>query len=122
MRIVIIGSLLIMAGCAGQPSSPPPPAAPATRIVSNAPVVAAPAAGTDASEATKKMVLDAKRRGYTVVNENGQTLFCHKDARTGSHLVNETTCLTQKQMDDLREETQRRLQTFEMQTPPPQGK
>jgi hypothetical protein len=124
MRIAITSSLLIIAGCAGQPSAPSAPAAPPTRVVSNAPVVAPPASttGTSSAEATSKAVVDAKRRGYTVVNENGVTMYCHKDARTGSHLANETTCLTEKQMVDLREATQRSLQFFEMQPPPPQGK
>jgi hypothetical protein len=124
MRIAITSSLLIIAGCAGQPSAPPAPAAPPTRIVSNAPVVATPASttGTSSADATTKAVIDAKRRGYTVVNENGVTMYCHKDARTGSHLANETTCMTEKEMQDLREATQRGLQNFEMQMPPPQGK
>lgn len=119
MRIAIASSLLIIAGCAGQPSTPAPQ--PPTRIVSNAPVVSAPGSATGTPD-TAKAVVNAKRMGYTVVDENGQKMYCHKDARTGSHLVTETTCMTEKQMQDLREQTQRSLQMFEMQSPPPSGK
>jgi hypothetical protein len=110
---------MIVAGCAGKPSQPAPTAP--TKFVSNAPVVV-PTASTQGDADMAKLVLDAKRRGYTVVNQNGETLFCHKDARIGSHLVNETTCLTARQMEDLRRQTQQSMQSFQMQMPPPQGK
>jgi hypothetical protein len=120
MRIIMIGLAVTVAACAGQPSSPAP--APRTTFVSNAPVVA-PAATADGNPASiEKTVLDAKKLGYTVVTENGETMFCNKAARTGSHLATETTCLTAKEMQDLREQTQRSLQYFQTQLPPPQGK
>lgn len=118
MRVVIISiTLAALAGCADQPPVASP--TPSTRYISSSPVITATAAG---GAKTDQIVVDAKRKGYTVVTENGEQLFCHKDARTGSHLATETTCLTAKQMEDLRMETQRRLQTFQMQMPPPQGK
>lgn len=117
MRITIISmTLAALAACAGQPPSPSP--APNPHYLSNAKVITAPA--TD-KETIDRTVLQAKRMGYTVVTENGEQLFCHKVAQTGSHLAMETTCLTAKEMEDLRLETQRRLQSFQMQTPPPQG-
>jgi len=117
MRIVTLSFILALSACAGQP--PAPAVVPVTRNVSSSPVVTTASSG---AKTTDDAVVQAKRLGYTVVNENGEQLFCHKDARTGSHLATETTCLTAKQMEDLRLETQRRMQSFQMQQPPPSGK
>jgi hypothetical protein len=120
MRKLVVSLALLLGACAGQPTTPQPVAQ--TRVVSNVPVVA-PSAMTsgDANDETKA-VLDAKRLGYTVVNQDGQTLYCHKQARTGSHLATETTCLTAREIEELREQTQRTLQSTQMQLPPPSGK
>jgi hypothetical protein len=118
MRIAVYSFLFIAAGCAGQPSQPTP--RPATRTVSNAPVVDRASLSGDKKD-TSDLVVDAKRRGYTVVTENGDTLFCHKEPRPGSHFT-ETTCLTATQMEDMRRQTQQNLLYFQLQTPPPQGK
>ena len=114
MQILRVSGVLALAACAGQAHPP----APHTTYVSNADVVGTADNGTS----IEKMVLDAKRQGYTVVDENGETMFCHKVARTGSHLANETTCMTAQQMADLREQTQRNLQNFQIQSRPPAGK
>jgi hypothetical protein len=121
MRIAIYSLLLIAAGCAGQPSQSP--AAAPTKYISNAPVVdPAAAAAVHEDKDLAKLVLEAKRRGYTLVNQDGETLFCHTGARTGSHVVADTTCVTEAQMDSMRRQTQQVLQTNQMQAPPPQGK
>ena len=120
MRSFMIGMAAIVAGCAGQPSTPPPAAH--TTFVSNAPVVAAATNPDGTPLSVDKAITDAKKLGYTVVNENGETLYCHKVAKTGSHLAMETTCLTAKQMEDLREQTQRNMLIFQTQMPAPQGK
>jgi hypothetical protein len=122
MRIAIYSLLLIAAGCAGQPSQPPAAAAP-TKYISNAPVVdPAAAAAVHGDKDWAKLVSEAKRRGYTLVNQDGETLFCHTGTRTGSHVVADTTCVTEAQMDSMRRQTQQVLQTNQMQAPPPQGK
>ena len=69
MRIASYSLLLIAAGCAGQPSQPAAP--PLVKYVSNAPFVA-PAPG---EKDMAKLVLEAKRRGYTLVDKDGETLF-----------------------------------------------
>jgi len=117
MRIIILSFALAAVACAGQPTSPPSKFI--ARASQAAPVAATPSNG---GKLDPKIVLDAKRRGYTVVNEEGDALFCHNEARTGSHLSTAITCLTQKQMADLREQTQRGLQNVELQQPPPQSK
>ncbi len=124
IRSTLYAFALIVAGCAGQPpSSSAPTAAPAVALTpAGALIPVAESTTASGQNSDAKFVLEAKRLGYTVVDENGEQLFCHKNARTGSHLATEVTCLTHKQMDDLREQTQRRMQTFQMQMPPPQGK
>jgi hypothetical protein len=116
MRTMIFAIALIVTGCAGQPAGPP------TRVIAKASqtVPDAPAL-TNGGAIDPKVVLDAKRRGYTVVNEHGEILYCHREAHTGSHLATEVTCLTEKEMTDLREQTQRGLQNTQLQLPPPQG-
>lgn len=116
MRFLTVSLALALVACAGQPTAHP--LATRTKFVSNADMVGTADNGTSID----KVVLDARKQGYTVVDENGETMFCHKAARTGSHLATETTCMTAKQMADLREQTQRNLQNFQMQMPPPQGK
>jgi len=120
MRSFMVAMAAIVAGCAGQPTTPAPTAH--TTYTSNAPVVATATNPDGTPVSVDKAVVDAKKLGYTVVNENGETMYCHKVAKTGSHLAMETTCLTAKQMEDLREQTQRNMQNFQMQMPPPQGK
>ena len=121
MRIVIYSLLLTVAGCAGQPSQPPPVAP--VKYISNAPVVdPAKAAAVRTDKDWAKLVSEAKRRGYTLVNQDGETLFCHTGTRTGSHVVADTTCVTEAQMDNMRRATQQVLQTNQLQAPPPQGK
>jgi hypothetical protein len=117
MRTVIFTIVLIATGCAGTPAGPP------TRVIAKASqtVPDAPAT-TNGGAIDPKVVLDAKRRGYTVVNENGEILYCHQEARTGSHLVTDITCLTEKEMTQLREQTQRGMQNTQLQLPPPQGR
>ena len=119
MRNAICCLLLIAAGCAGQPRQP---TTPPTRYISNAPVVEPVTATGGGDTDMAKVLADAKRRGYTLVNENGETLFCHKTVKTGSHLVTETTCLTEREMYELRTQTQQVLQSTQLASPPPQGK
>src|SRR6202030_2053604 len=105
MRIAIYSLLLTAAGCAGQPSQPP--AAAPTRYISNAPVVdPAQAGAARTGKDWAQLVSEAKRRGYTLVNQDGETLFCHTATRTGSHVVADTTCVTEAQMDSMRRATQ----------------
>jgi hypothetical protein len=54
-------------------------------------------------------ILAWQREGYTLMNTDGETYFCRKETKTGSRLAHETVCLTEKQMDDLRDQTQRSL-------------
>jgi hypothetical protein len=99
MRNSLIVGALFIAGCAGQQSSPPP--APTTAYVSASgqPLAAVPT-NADGTIDAKKLA-DAKKAGYSVVNTNGEKLYCKTEVPVGTHIHKntDTTCLTQAQMD-----------------------
>jgi hypothetical protein len=63
----------------------------------------------------------AKKLRFTAVNENGEALFCRKEAKTGSRTTRQMTCLTAEDIEDLRRQTQRSLGNALRQVPLPQG-
>lgn len=63
-----------------------------------------------------------KKAGYKVVNENGQTLYCHQDVSTGSHLKKTTTCLTERELEQLKDSTRREVEYMSKQNPPRQDR
>jgi hypothetical protein len=108
MRVALLVSALVTAGCAGQPNNAAPPA---TRYVTaTGEQVNQIQLTTPDGEIDAKRAAEAKKRGYTLVNTNGETLFCRSDLKTGSHLQRDTVCLTASQLDRLHEQTQQALQ------------
>ena len=69
-----------------------------------------------------KRIADAKRQGYTLVNTNGEALFCRSDFKTGSHVERNTTCLTAAELDTLHDSTRAALRNNIQQNAPPSGK
>jgi hypothetical protein len=63
-----------------------------------------------------------KKAGYKIVNENGQTLYCRKDISTGSHLKKTTTCLTERELAQLRDSTRREVEYMQKRNPPRQDR
>ena len=104
--------VLTIAACAGQPSSPPPPAVTSTATATSGKTITV--SGDDIDE---KRIADAKKRGYTLVNTNGQTLYCRTDFKTGSHLVKQTTCLTSEELDALHDQTRQGMQSLRPNAP-----
>jgi hypothetical protein len=99
MRNPLIVCALLLAGCAGQQSSPQP--APTTTYVSSSgQTLAAAPVNADGTLDAKK-VADAKKAGYSLVNTNGEQLYCKTEVPIGTHIHKntDTTCLTQAQMD-----------------------
>jgi hypothetical protein len=132
MRTILLAGILVIGGCAGQPST----TAPATGTVAAAATgtapapatgaVAAPATGTAAAPASaaaagqpeqtasddeldKKRLAEAIKHGYKVVNTNGEVLYCRSDLATASHIQRNTVCLTARQIDQLDMRNQRDL-------------
>src|SRR6266403_441463 len=113
MRTLLISMALLVAGCASRPADSP-----------RTEVVRVPPGTTEISTLSPadKLVADAKKLGYTLVNQNGEVYYCHTVVKTGSHAQHETTCLTQQEMADLHEQTLRSLLNNETQSRPPSGR
>ena len=87
---------LLVAACASQPKSTPSAAAAAPAGAATAPVVStAPASGA-------KYVA-----GYVRVVKGGTIQYCRDDLRTGSHLMVQTTCLSEQEFNALADDTRR---------------
>jgi hypothetical protein len=112
--------MLIVAGCAGQPSTPPP--APAVTYINTtgAPVAQISATAATGKDLDAKRLADAKKAGYTVINSNGEPLFCSTENVIGSRVQKNTICLTAKEWDDERTRTQQGLNNY-MRTDPGLG-
>ncbi len=86
MRVLVAGSFLALAACAGQPQQPS---------------AAAPSGGDTGSK--QSLVGDSKSSdvpyGFTRVVRNGTEYYCHKENVTGSRMEKHETCLTQAQID-----------------------
>jgi hypothetical protein len=67
----------------------------------------------------------ARKRGYRLVVKSGVEYYCKREALTGSRLAKSDICLTQEQMDNLRENSQEFLRDAQspawQQTAPNQG-
>ena len=84
MKQAALALALLLAGCAGQPTTAPAPA------------------GSLAPPSQEDEVLlavqEAVEKGYKVMTEDGQTLYCRKDRKTGSRVQSNLTCLTEDQL------------------------
>jgi hypothetical protein len=121
MRASLVITALVVAGCAGQPGSPPPPATYVSK--SGQPMVAVNGANpADSVEAQR--LADAKKHGYKLVNTDGEVLYCRTEVQTGSHVHrdSEMNCLTAAQVDDMHNQSQEAMKAFRSTAAPPQGK
>lgn len=105
VRIILFATLIAVTGCAGQPSAPP------TRYVATeAPAAAVASSGGQGAAPAAERLATARKMGYTVVNTNGEVLYCRSDLKTGSHVQRDTTCLTADQLQRLHDQTRDDLQ------------
>jgi hypothetical protein len=123
MRNLLIASAVIIAGCAGQQTAPA--AAPSTTYVSASgeTLAAAPVRADGTLDA--KRLADAKRAGYSLVNTNGEILYCRTDTKIGTHIQKntDTSCLTAAQLDAQQAANRNTLQNLPgaMSATPPKG-
>jgi hypothetical protein len=80
----------------------------AVSLVSNA--AGLPAEGTD-KEAVD--LAKARKLGYRIVDKDGVTVYCHDSKATGSHLQQQTICLTQQQWDTVSDTASRAMQRMQ---------
>lgn len=110
MRTIIVLFSVLIAACAGQPPAP-------TGIVQT-PVVKAsqPLARNLPIDSNGKIdpeaMANAKKLGFTPVNQDGQVLYCRTDLKTGSRVERETVCMTLAEVDALREQTKEQMNDF----------
>jgi hypothetical protein len=114
MRIrLIVAVSLLAAGCAAGPEIPEP-----TALLAKAETAPAEAA----NDPVDTLQL-ARKAGYRIVNEDGRTLYCKDQLKTGSHMRKETICLTAEELESVREALKRDMEQMQLRrgTPPPHG-
>lgn len=94
-----IATFLLASGCA---SSPPQHGAAAASA-------AAPARPATPAAAPAMAAAPAKRlmSGFTLVMNGGVATYCRQDLKTGSHIVVQQRCLSQREYDSLEDDTRR---------------
>jgi hypothetical protein len=119
MRAHLAYVFLLVAGCAGQPTPP----APATVYVnaSGAPLEQV-SVKNEAGVVDAKRLENAKKEGFTVINKDGETLYCKSWDRTGSRVLKDTQCLTADQIDQWHEQTQQAMQEYMRTNAPKTGR
>lgn len=101
----------------------PTPAVPAAKAdAAPSPAAATPADAAAVPLAEGKLdaekIMAAQKAGYTIKNENGETLLCRKELQTGSRLRHKTSCLTPREWDQLQTDTAQALRAIERRKPP----
>lgn len=124
MRTLIFAFMIAAAGCAGTPpdrgpSVLAPAAAAPQKADQTSPVVEF---ADSPGKITRERLASAKKMGYSLVNEHGEDLYCRQDLKTGSRVQREMVCLTWKDLETLREQTQNGLANTMRQLPPPAGR
>ncbi len=104
-QLLLAATAVLTLGCASEPAVEPE--------------VATAYAPTSQPEA--ESVVAARKLGYRVVNEDGQTLYCRTEKKLGSHIRKETVCLTEEDLLLSRDASQRNAENMKKVTPPPHG-
>lgn len=84
MKQAVLILAMLVSACASQPST--------------APVTAGSLAPASQEDEVLLAVQEAVDKGYKVMTEDGQTLYCRKDRKTGSRVQSNLTCLTKDQL------------------------
>ena len=100
-----------IAGCAGKPSAPEP----ATTYVSTKGELLQAAPTRADGTLDPKILAEAKKAGYSLVNTNGELLYCRTDVKLGTHIRKntDTVCLTAQEMIAMHEATRQTLEKFQ---------
>jgi hypothetical protein len=115
MRTVLLIAMVVGAGCAAQPPEPP------TRYFSSTgqPLERMPTNRDGTIDA--KLLADVKQAGYSIVNTKGQVLYCKSEAKLGSRVRSETTCLTARDFQMLHDNLQMSMSLLQQAPPPKPG-
>jgi len=85
MRILLLAACAVITACAYSPETP---TASQTAMV----------AKSEQNEELVAAVEKAIEQGYKIRNENGQTLYCRKDLKTGTRVRSTLQCLTEDEL------------------------
>jgi hypothetical protein len=116
---LVLTSSLAWANEQHQPAPAAAAAAPAAPAATVAPVAAAPEAAP--AEKQPITVQEARKAGYKIVDQNGKTVYCRDQMKTGSHVRKETICMTAQELEAAREASRRNIDQMQRIAPPPQG-
>jgi hypothetical protein len=103
-----------------KPATPAPPPTAATKA--DAPEPAASEAKQEQTpaksvavegELDQDKIMAAQKAGYEIRNENGETLLCRKELKTGSRLRHTVSCLTPRKWEQLHSDTAHTLRAIE---------
>jgi hypothetical protein len=98
--VLLFASGLVVA-CAGTPTAGSPPTA--TNPQTSQPITAAN------SKLSPEKIAYLQRNGYQLVNRDGEPVYCRTEKKLGSHLARETICMTEHEIETLRDTTQHGL-------------
>jgi hypothetical protein len=104
MRISLLMCALVLAGCAGKPSAPTTYVSANGQQLQSAPTTAN---GT----LDPKLLAEARKAGYSLVNTDGRLLYCRTDIKLGTHIRKDTdtVCLTAQEMREMSDRTRQSL-------------
>ena len=102
------------------PATPAPKAADTATPAETKPEPAAKSAALE-GELDQDKIMAVQKAGYEIRNENGETLLCRKDPKTGSRLRHTVSCMTARQWEQLQSDTQQTLRTIERRRVGPNG-
>jgi len=105
MRAVVIGLLALAAtACASKP---------AQEQLTPTPVAA--------SEKLDEKLMAAQAAGYEVKDVNGEKLYCRREMQTGSHARFKTSCLTEREWEQLARISRQNAEDMARRRPPPRS-
>jgi hypothetical protein len=102
----ILAVAMLASACASSPTDQaagaPAAAHPPPAVVASVPVAPAPATSGAAAVPAKRVM-----SGFTLVMKNGVATYCRQDLKTGSHIVVQQRCLSQREYDSLEDDARR---------------
>ena len=114
MRNLLLAIAVLAGGCGGANDVRP-------TVLEKVPAGTQELTSKPDDQVTADRLAEARKMGYRIVTQDGVDMYCRTDLKTGSRVQRETVCLTRKEIDELREQTQNGLANTMRALPPPAG-